>query len=371
MGLWKSRSSRPAREERATHPFLMGASSSGRSTYAGQDVGIESAQRLSAVWACVRLLADTVSTLPVDVYREGTAEPLPTPPLLRSPAAGMPLQAFLEATMRSLLLRGNAYGLITARSGATMLPAQVELVHPDLVSAERSESGAIGYRINGTEYAREDVWHVRAFVMPGALLGLAPIEYARQAIGLGLAAEQYGASFFGDGATPSGVLVTEQTLNGEQVDRIKERWNVIHQRKRDIAVLAGGLDFKAISIAPEESQFIETTRANVATVARFYGVPPEMIGGEAGGSLTYANVEQRALDFLAYSLTPWLVRLETALSELLPARQSVKFNPGGLLRTSLRERYEAHRIGIESGFLTVDEARALEDLPPLRGSATG
>lgn len=365
MAFWKSRSSRSGREERTTHPFLLGASSDGRSTYAGVDVGIESAQRLSAVWACVRLLADSVSALPVDVYREGSAEPLTTPPLLRSPAAGMSLQAFLEAIMRSLLLRGNAFGLVTARSGATMLPAQVDLLHPDTVSAERSESGAIVYRVNGREFPREEIWHVRAYVMPGSLLGLAPIEYARQAIGLGLAAEQYGASFFGDSAIPSGYLTTEQAVGQTSADTIKERWNAAHGRKRDIAVLTGGLEFKAITVAPEESQFIETTRANVATIARFYGIPPEMIGGEAGGSLTYSNVEQRGLDFLTYSLGPWLVRLETALTELLPARQYVKFNSGGLLRTSLRDRYEAHKIGIDAGFLTVNEARALEDLPPL------
>jgi HK97 family phage portal protein len=355
------------REQRAAPPtgaLLVNSSTGGLPTWAGTNVDTDAAQRLSAVWACVRLLADTVSTLPVDVYRDGSTEALPTPPLLRSPAAGMPLQAFLEATMRSLLLRGNAYGLVTARSGATMLPAQVELLHPDRVAVTRSETGRIGYRIGGREYPREDVWHVRAFVMPGTLLGLSPVEYARQAIGLGLAAEKFGAQFFGDNATPTGILTTEDHLSQEQATGMKERWKAIHRDRREIAVL-GNLKYTPISIAPDESQFVETVRANVATVARFYGVPPEMIGGEAGGSLTYANVEQRALDFLTYSLTPWLVRLETALTELLPARQYVKFNPGGLLRTSLRDRYEAHRIGIEAGFLTVDEARALEDLPAL------
>lgn len=339
-------------------------------TWSGEAVSTDAAQRLSSVWACVRLLADTVSTLPVDVYREGSSEVLATPPLLREPAAGMPLQAFLEAAMRSLLLRGNAYGLVTARSGATMLPAQVELIHPDHVAVHRDESGRVVYRILGREYPREDVWHVRAYVMPGTLLGLSPVEYARQSIGLGLAAEKFGAQYFGDNATPAGVLISDGTggaMTAETAATIRARWEAAHKNRRDIAVLGGGLKFQPISVAPDESQFIETTRANVATVARYYGVPPEMIGGEAGGSLTYANVEQRALDFLTYSLTPWLVRLETALSQLLPARQSVKFNPGGLLRTSLRDRYEAHKLGIEAGFLTINEARALEDLPPLGG----
>jgi HK97 family phage portal protein len=134
-------------------------------------------------------------------------------------------------------------------------------------------------------------------------------------------------------------------------------------------VLDNGAKYKPITIAPEESQFLETTKANVAAVARIYGVPPEMIAGEVGNSLTYANVEQRSLDFLTYGVTPWLVRLERAISALLPRGQFVKFNAGALLRTTTKARYEAHEIGIRAGFLTVNEARALEDLPPLEEAA--
>jgi len=125
--------------------------------------------------------------------------------------------------------------------------------------------------------------------------------------------------------------------------------------------------FQPVSISPEESQFLETTRANVATVARYFGVQPELIGGESGGSLTYANVEQRALDFLQFGLAPWLVRMETAISRLLSSTTTVKFNAAALVRTDLLTRYQAHESAIRAGWKLRSEVRDLEDLPPIAG----
>jgi HK97 family phage portal protein len=177
--------------------------------------------------------------------------------------------------------------------------------------------------------------------------------------------EKFGAQWFGEGATPSGVLTSDQRIKSEDAEMLKARWKARHGGHRDIAVLGDGARFQAISISPEASQFLETTRANVATVARYFGVQPELIGGESGGSLTYANVEQRALDFLQFGLAPWLVRMETAISGLLSSTTTVKFNAGALVRTDLLTRYQAHEVGIRAGFLTVNEARELEDRPPL------
>jgi HK97 family phage portal protein len=124
-----------------------------------------------------------------------------------------------------------------------------------------------------------------------------------------------------------------------------------------------------LAVSPTDAQWIEQQRFTVADVARVFGVAPEMIGGEAGGSLTYANVEGRALDFLRYSVNPWLVRLETGLATLLPRGQTVKFNAGGLLRSTTQERYAAYSVALDKGFLTLDEVRQLEDRPPLPGGA--
>jgi HK97 family phage portal protein len=355
-------------ETRAT--FQVGDAWPGPPTWAGVQVNADHAQRHTTVWACVRLLSDVVSTLPVDVYREGSRDPLTLPPLLRSPAAGMDRQQFIEAVMRSLLLRGNAYGLITARSGATLLPSQIELIAPDLVQVRLTHEGVVEYRIGGQIVDPDDVWHVRAYTTPGQPAGLSPVEYARQTIGLGLAAEKFGAQFFGDSATPAGVLTMPGTPTTGQLAAVKEIWHDRYQSARNVAVLAGGMKFEPIAIKPEESQFIETAGLNVRSVCRVFGCPPEMIGAEAGGSLTYANVEMRSLDFLTYSVNPWLYRLEVALSKLLPRNQFVKFNPGGLLRATTKDRYEAHEIALRAGFLTVNEVRALEDLPPIAEGGT-
>jgi HK97 family phage portal protein len=337
------------------------------STYAAMPVNPSTAMQHSAVWACVNLIASSISTLPLYAYRRGDRDPLPDlPPVLRQPSATMNLPDFLYAALQSLLLRGNCYGQIVGRAGAGLLPAQCELLAPDRV-AVNVPNGSIEYRVDGQEVDPASIWHVKAFTTAGSVVGLSPIAHARQAVGLGLAAEKYGAQFFGDGATPSGVLTSDERITSENASDLKERWKAYHGGRRDIAVLGSGARFQPISVKPEESQFLETSRANVATIARYFGVQPELIGGESGGSLTYANVEQRALDLLQFGLAPWLVRLEVALSALLSSTTTVKFNAAALVRTDLLTRYQAHESAIRAGWKLRSEVRDLEDLPPIAG----
>jgi HK97 family phage portal protein len=271
--------------------------------------------------------------------------------------------------MVSLLLRGNAYGLITARTGAAMRPAQVELVHPDLMTVTVLPDGRVEYRYRGDVVDLDDLWHVRAFTFPGLPAGLSPVEYARQTIGLGLATARFGVQFFEEGAAPAGLLTTDQHLNREQATQLKQSFTDVTRGKREPVVLGEGTTFQTISVSPTDAAWVESQRFTVSDVARVFGVPPEMVGGEAGNSLTYGNVEGRALDYLRYSVNPWLVRLETALGDLLPRGQYVKFNADGLLRSTTQERYAAYAVALDKGFLTVDEVRALEDRPPLTGGA--
>jgi HK97 family phage portal protein len=337
------------------------------STYAAVPVNPSTALQHSAVWACVNLIAGSISTLPLYAYRRGDRDPLPDlPPILRQPSATMNLPDWLYAALQSLLLRGNCYGQIVDRAGAGLLPAQVELLAPDRVQVT-AKQGHLVIRVDGQEVEPASIWHVKAFTSAGSVVGLSPIAHARQAVGLGLAVEKFGAQWFGEGATPSGVLTSDQRITSEQAADLKERWNARHQGRRGIAVLGDAARFQPVSISPEESQFLETTRANVATVARYFGVQPELIGGESGGSLTYANVEQRALDFLQFGLAPWLVRMETAISGLLSSTTTVKFNAGALVRTDLLTRYQAHESAIRAGWKLRSEVRELEDLPPVAG----
>jgi HK97 family phage portal protein len=314
------------------------------STYAAVAVNPTTAMQHSAVWGCVDLIASTISTLPLVAYRRGELEPLPDlPPVLRQPSATMDLLDFTYATLQSLLVRGNAYGLIVDRAGAGLLPSQVELLDPNRVQV--AANGPVEYRVDGQLVDPASIWHVTAFCTAGSVVGLSPIAHARQAVGLGMAAERYAAKFFGESAIPSGVLASDQDIKQDRAEQLKARWKQSHAGNRDIAVLGSGARFQAVTIPPEQAQFLETTRANVATIARYFNVAPELIGGESGGSLTYSNVEQRALDFLQFCLRPWLVRTEVALSVLLSSTTTVKFNAAALVRTD----------------------RELEDLPPIPG----
>jgi HK97 family phage portal protein len=336
------------------------------STYAAVPVNPTTALQHSAVWACTNLIAGSISTLPLAAYRRGDEDPLPDlPPILRAPSAGWSFPDFTYACLQSLLLRGNAYGLIVDRAGAGLLPSQVELLAPDRVQVEANSR--IIWRIDGQEIDPASVWHVRAFTAPGQVLGLSPIQHARQAIGLGLGAEKWAAKFFGESAIPSGVLTTDHRLDQDHADNLKARWRLAHGGNRDIAVLGDGAKFQAVTVSAEEAQFLETTQANIRTIARYFGVQPELIGADSGNSLTYANVEQRALDFLTFGLRPWLVRLETALSALLSSTTTVKFNAAALVRTDLLTRYQAHESAIRAGWKLRSEVRELEDLPPIPG----
>jgi HK97 family phage portal protein len=254
--------------------------------------------------------------------------------------------------------------VVTARAGAGLLPAQVDLVHPDRV-AVTLEDGQWVYRVGGREYDRADLFHVKAYPFPGSPMGLPPIAYAREAIGLGLGAEKYGAKFFGDSGVPSGYLYSDQRLGKENIDAIKAQWEKSHRGRRGTAVLSQ-VKYQNLSIAPDEAQFIQTQKFSVSTICRFYGVPAGMMAGsELAGHEDYSSPEMRSVDFLQFTLRPWLHRVERAVSGLLPSTQAAKFNASAIVRPTLKERYEAHEIALRAGFLTVDEVRELEDRPPL------
>jgi HK97 family phage portal protein len=332
----------------------------------GVTVTADAALKLSAVFGCVRLLSDVVSCLPLHAFREGSREPLDPPPaFLQRPAAGLDIGEWVQAMMWSLLTRGNGIGLIVARAGAAQRPVQIEPVARDRVSVTTDSERRVVWRLDGREIDRDDLFLVKAYSVPGEPLGLSPLGYAAETVGLGLAAQSYGAKFFRDDSTPAGLLTSEQALTRETAQQLHDLWKHTRGGKKGTAVLGHGTSFQAISVSPEESQFLETRQFTVRDVCRFFGCPPEMLADTAGGSLTYANVEQRNLDFLTYGVGPWLTRLERALNPLMPRGQYLKFNTGALLRTTLKERYEAHEIGLRAGFLTRAEARELEDRPPL------
>ena len=345
----------------------------GNAVWAGVPVTNDTAMRHATVWACTRLIASTLGQMPLNAVemKGGLATPTEKPELLRAPSDVLPFSVWIEALAVSLL-QGNAYGMITAY-GSDGLPTKIELLNVDEV-APRWENGPV-YRYRGVDHKRfpeGDIWHVPAFVMPGNFVGLSPVSYAKQTISLGLAAEKFGAQYFGEGGVPSAVLSTDQPVTQEQAETIKSRFMNAVKGRREPAVLGGGVKYEAITVAPNESQMIEAQVFSAEQVCRIFGVAPEMVGISAkGSSVTYANREQKVADFLAFGLGPWLNRIEEAISELLPQPVRAKFNTGAILRADVKTRYEmydlAARIQSQTGevFLSTDEMRLLENMEPL------
>lgn len=341
----------------------------GGGTWAGVFVSEEQALRLTTVWACVSLIADSVSALPLAAFREDGAARVRVqdPPWLEEPVAGMDRVEWLGRMMVSLLLRGNAYTLVVDRDGLGF-PTQLLPLHPDEVQPQRDSAGRLVYRVGGDLLPPADVLHVRGLTLPGtrALEGLSPIGYARQTIGTALAAEEFGARFFGDGAHPSGILKTEQAIDEETARRYQERWMEAHGgRHRRPAVLGGGLEWQPISLKPEEAQFLETIKAKHSDIAGFYRVPPHLISDVERSTSWGSGIEEQNLQFAQFTLGIWITRLERALSKLLPRPRYVRFNLAALLRARVSERYRAYLMGRQGGWLSIDDVRALEEMPPL------
>lgn len=328
--------------------------------------GVDRAMQVSAVWACVRLLADSVSMMPLHGYtmRGNIRVPTDDPPLIVRPSADATTAEWVYMTMVSLLLRGNCYGRIVRRDSSGF-PMQVELVDPDQVGYRSDpDSGAPIYTFGGKSVNDADVMHLRAFRAPGRRLGMSPIQYAATQINTDAAVSKFGLDYFEQGAHPSSILSTPAVLTQTQSQTIKDKFKAA-VRDREPAVLTGDLKYEQIQVKPNESQFLETKKYGVAEIARIFGVPPEMIAAEAGNSMTYANVEQRALDFLTYSVQPWLTRLESAYAQMLPGRRHVRFDTSVLTRTDFLTTMQATAIGIASKQTTPDEGRALRDEAPL------
>ncbi|RMH69951.1 MAG: phage portal protein [Actinomyces sp.] len=340
-------------------------------TASGERVSFEAAVGLSAVSRAVSLLADLASTLPVDVFRRvPNARPVPVDPppqLVANPSSVVSQRVWRAQLMVSWLLWGNAYGLVLTRDAAGW-PTTVEWLDPTTVRVvETSTLKPPVFEVSGRRVGPDELLHLPGkHVRPGSSVGLAPLERHKETFGLALAARNFGARWFGDGAHPSAVLSTDQVINEEQASAMKRRFMAAMKRKREPAVLGAGVSYTPIQVPANESQFLETQEAVVNDIARAFDLPVEVLGGSArGSSVTYANREQRSLDLLAFSVDPWLVLLEEAWTSNLPRPQFVRVNRSALLRTDATARVKVHESALRAGWRTVNEVRALEDLPPV------
>lgn len=366
-------------------PFLFG-----RST-AGKRVNEFTAMQTTAVYACVRILAESIAGLPLHVYayRGEGRERVPGHPLFTilhdAPNPEMTSFVFRETLMVHLLLWGNAYAQIL-RDRAGRVAGLYPLL-PNHMSVNRDEDGRLYYTYQrvtdeNPNFKRggevilpaEDVLHIPGLGFDG-LIGYSPIAMARNAVGMTLACEEYGASFFANGARPGGVLQHPGVLKDPA--KLRESWQAVYGGAANtgkVAVLEEGMTYQQIGIPPEEAQFLETRKFQVDEIARLYRIPPHMVGDLDKSS--FSNIEQQSLEFVKYTLNPWVVRWEQALQKslLLPEerkRYFIRFNVDGLLRGDYQSRMQGYAVGRQNGWLSANDIREMEDMNPIPAEEGG
>lgn len=375
-GLFKSRD-KPQNSIGSGWSFLFGSTSSGKT------VNERTAMQTTAVYACVRILAEAIAGLPLHIYRyrlDGGKERIPQHPLYyllhNEPNPEMTSFVFRETLMSHLLLWGNAYAQVV-RNGRGQTVALYPLL-PSKMEVSRAANGELIYTYyrdydeNGLNpkggyitLRKDDVLHIPGLGFDG-LIGYSPIAMAKNAIGMSLATEEYGAAFFANGANPGGVLEHPGVI--KDIQRVKDSWNSAYQGSANahrVAVLEEGMKFQAIGIPPEQAQFLETRKFQINEIARIFRVPPHMVGDLEKSS--FSNIEQQSLEFVKYTLDPWVVRWEQSLQQslILPSEKSslfIKFNLDGLLRGDYQSRMNGYAVGRQNGWMSANDIRELEDM---------
>ena len=360
----------------SSYSFYMGGSS------AGKNVNERSAMQMTAVYSCVRILAEAVAGLPLHLYRykkDGGKERAIDNNLYHllhdEPNKEMSSFIFRETLMTHLLLWGNAYAQII-RNGKGEVVALYPLM-PNKMQVDRDENGELYYiYTRSSDEAKtmegvtvyltpRDVLHIPGLGFDG-LVGYSPIAMAKNAIGLAIATEEYGAKFFANGAAPSGVLEHPGTI--KDPSRLRENWNSTFGGSANsgkVAVLEEGMKYTPISISPEQAQFLETRKFQIDEIARIFRVPPHMVGDLEKSS--FSNIEQQSLEFVKYTLDPWVIRWEQSLSRALlnedeKRKYFFKFNLEGLLRGDYESRMSGYAVARQNGWMSANDIRELENM---------
>ncbi len=349
----------------------------------GKSVNARTAIQVSAVYACVRVIAETVASLPFSVFEQdkaGSHKALDHP-LYRilhdEPNPEMTSFVWREAMLTHLLLWGNSYSQIL-RAGRGKVIGLYPLL-PDHMEVDRDDKGVLTYTYSTTNGQQvklrpEDVLHIPGLGFDG-ILGYSPIAVERNAIGLSIAAEEFGGKFFGNGATPSGILTHPNTVRNPKA--LRESWMEAYGGSANagrICVLEEGMTFTRISMPNNEAQFLETRKFQVEEICRIYRVPPHMIADLEHA--TFSNIEHESINFAVHCIRPWLVRIEQAINRALfsdqeKGRYYCQFNLDGLMRGSYKERMEGYAIARQNGWMSANDIRALENQNPIPAEAGG
>jgi HK97 family phage portal protein len=341
-------------------------------------LGVHRAMACMTVLACVRVLSDTIASLPWKAYKRDAKgvpkEIKPQPILLNSPYPGFDLFAWKQMVIASMALRGNSYHLVTSRDKLGY-PTSILPLHPDIVFLERRPDILMWfepvYRVLGEAVPRKDLIHIRRFTLPGEPWGLSPVKQAAVAIGMSLGAEEYGFRYFKESANPSGVLMSDQDLDEKQVERQQKNWVASHGGRRLPAVLSNGFKWQTLTISPEESQFLATRQFQRSEICLMYGVPPILIGDTKETTAWGTGVEQITLGAITFTFRAWTACMESMISACLPRGQFVRFDFDALLRGDIEGRYKAYAQALggqtANGWLVANEVRAREEMDPVKG----
>jgi len=348
-------------------------------TTAGIPVTESTAMSLLSVHACIRILANTVANLPFRAVRLDANEirtPVANQPIvIADPFGGQSLNGLpkrregIKQIIVSLCLRGNAYLLVTSR-GADGRPNRLRVLHPDRVACAWVAEGVRGYEIDRKPVDAENIIHILGLSYPESPKGMSPIECARNAIGLGLGSEMFGARFFGDGAHLSGVIEIAADLDKERARGIKENFQASHggvQNSHVAGVLTGGAKWTPISVTPEDAQFLGTRSWQDTQIAMFFGLPPHMLMQTDKTTSWGTGIEQQSMGFTTYTLTDYLCSIEEAWTPMLPGPQNAWIDESKLLRTDEAGRYAVYGSARSAAILTTNEIRRRENMPPIEG----
>jgi HK97 family phage portal protein len=359
------------REGRALDDAMWGTAPDTGNTIAGVRVSDATAMNASAVWACVRLISAAIAGMPLHAYRATATgrDPIDLPAWMTRPTMNpnTTRAVHIQQLVASLLLDGNAFiqffpSVMNPRSALVLAPQDVEIVDHGF--------GSVEYRVRsaGRDLTPAEVVHILYVVVPGKERGLNPVDAARETIGLSLAVDQYGAAFFGNGATLSGVIEYPEGVAPTK-DQVKEmvqsfrRRHVGTTKSHAVGALTGGAKWKENSASHRDSQFLELREYQIEDIGRLYGVPPHILGSQKPGSVSYASVELRNIDFVTHGLQPVIEKIEDGYDRVMPSGTFLKFNVAGLLRSDAKSRWESYGIALDKKVILREEVRALEDLP--------
>lgn len=333
-------------------------------TTGSRHVGAREAVGLSDVYRAVDIRAIAAKQISFDVERGGQILP-DTPQLLTQPDPEESRGAFIEKTVVSMSLAGNAYWRLGRNDRGAVTTAYVMNPH-DVVINHTASGRVTGYQYRGRTLAPDEVAHLARLRIPGSPYGLGPIQAAQVELRGAIDVSDYGANFLHDGEVPTGILATDLNLNEENARRAAKQWQDTTGGRYGIVVLGGGLKYQSTFLSPKDAQFIESQQWNTTKVARLFAVPASlMLIGVEGNSQTYQNVEQDWQSFVTFGLANDLTEIEDAFTRLLPRGSRAVANAAALLKTDTKTRYETHNLALSGGWRTVDEIREIEGLPPL------